>query len=71
MSPERIQGRSYSALSDIWGLGIMLYEMATNSYPYPSNLSFMQLNECVVNQPSPDIPKEMSLSFQEFASFCL
>jgi len=29
MSPEVCQGRSYTLKSDIWGLGCLLYELAT------------------------------------------
>lgn len=35
MSPERINGRSYSFKSDIWSLGLTLLEMASGRFPYP------------------------------------
>ncbi|KAH7649296.1 kinase NPK2 [Cryptosporidium bovis] len=36
MSPERLQGKSYSFSSDIWGLGICLFEMAVGIHPFKS-----------------------------------
>ena len=30
MSPERLEGQMYSFPSDIWGLGIIIYEMVNN-----------------------------------------
>ncbi|OII77337.1 protein kinase domain-containing protein [Cryptosporidium andersoni] len=36
MSPERLQGKTYSFSSDIWSLGICIYEMAAGSHPFKS-----------------------------------
>lgn len=35
MSPERIQGHSYSFNTDVWSLGLLLLECAVGRYPYP------------------------------------
>jgi len=35
MSPERLEGEAYSFSSDIWALGIIVYEMAIGESPYP------------------------------------
>jgi len=45
MSPERLEGGYYSFPSDIWGLGIILYEMVTGQNPYPSTDKPIILNE--------------------------
>jgi mitogen-activated protein kinase kinase 1 len=36
MSPERISGSSYSYESDIWALGVTLWECSVGRYPYVS-----------------------------------
>jgi len=35
MSPERLEGLDYSYPSDIWSLGIVVYEMTIGTHPYP------------------------------------
>lgn len=65
MAPERIkmdpqnmdpeQGRTYTAESDIWSLGLSIIEMAKGSYPYSSESFqsiFSQLN-AIVEDPAP------------------
>lgn len=34
MSPERIQGNLYSIKSDVWSMGLMLYELASGQSPW-------------------------------------
>ena len=36
-SPERIYGKKYNHLSDIWSFGLILLELATGEYPMPTN----------------------------------
>lgn len=38
MSPQRIEGSEYDYKSDIWGFGLIMYELATGNSPY-KNLS--------------------------------
>ncbi|TRY49989.1 Protein kinase NPK2 [Cryptosporidium tyzzeri] len=42
MSPERLQGKSYSFSSDIWSLGICIYELAVGTHPF-KNLSLFDM----------------------------
>ena len=34
MSPERMEGETYSYAGDIWSLGIMLIETITGKFPF-------------------------------------
>ncbi|KAJ7605977.1 Pkinase-domain-containing protein [Mycena polygramma] len=39
MSPERIQGATYSVKSDIWSLGITLLELSVGQFPFSGSFS--------------------------------
>ena len=44
LSPEIVQGASYSYKSDVWSLGVILYRMATNKFPFDAaNLAQLAL----------------------------
>ncbi|PRQ46909.1 putative mitogen-activated protein kinase kinase STE-STE7 family [Rosa chinensis] len=78
MSPERIQGNSYSYKSDIWSLGLVLLECATGKFPYtPPDQSegwenFFELMSAVVDFPPPSAPSDQfSPEFCSFISACV
>lgn len=62
MSPERIQGQKYSFPSDVWSLGLILYEMATGQYPYPPKSSIVDLYDYIFNNPEPALPPDSGYS---------
>merc|ERR1719321_2492779 len=57
MSPERVRGSEaggYSYSSDIWSLGVLVYELATGSHPFTSErLSFPVLFFNLCEKPEP------------------
>ncbi len=52
MSPERCQGRPLDARSDVYSLGVALYEAATGRVPFPDGLNY-QIIDAQVNKPPP------------------
>jgi uncharacterized protein YraI len=62
MSPEQCQGRSIDARSDIYALGIMLYEMLAGELPFkgdtPVSMIYMHLQEPppAIRTLRPDLP---------------
>jgi mitogen-activated protein kinase kinase 1 len=76
MSPERLNGESYSFNSDVWSLGLVLTEAATGRYPYlraddadgAANLTFWDLIELVIHGPAPSLPESFSPRFRDFVS---
>jgi serine/threonine protein kinase len=68
MSPERTQGAKYSYSSDVWSLGIILYEMATFKYPYNEKDSSFGLYNSIVDSPAPTLTSQTGHS-PELCSF--
>ncbi len=54
MSPEQIKGEQPDRRTDIYSLGVMLYEMVSGHPPYEAN-SAMTLMMMHVNDPIPDV----------------
>jgi serine/threonine protein kinase len=57
MSPEHIKGMPYSALSDIYSLGVTLFEMVTGKCPYQEVTNLFELQSKIVNEPLPPTGK--------------
>jgi len=75
MSPERIQGATYSVRSDVWSVGITLMELAMGRFPFPpdgSQLTVLELLQHIVNEPAPRLPTgEFPEDFDDFVQKCL
>jgi serine/threonine protein kinase/Tol biopolymer transport system component len=53
MSPEQIQGHVVDARSDIWSLGVVLYEMLTGRTPFDGPTVSHTLNSILETEPQP------------------
>jgi len=51
MSPEQVQGSSISLHSDVFSLGIVFYEMATGSHPFPADSILGSLHAIILGKP--------------------
>src|ERR1700676_4975113 len=60
ISPEQVKGKRGDARSDIFALGVMLYEMLTGKVPFTGENAFLFINDRLLNNPIP--PREIDPS---------
>jgi eukaryotic-like serine/threonine-protein kinase len=56
ISPEQVKGKRGDGRSDIYALGVMLYEMLTGKTPFIGSNPFLIMNDRLLNNPIP--PRE-------------
>ena len=57
ISPEQVKGKRGDSRSDLYALGVMLYEMLTGKVPFTGDNPFLIMNDRLLNNPMP--PREI------------
>ena len=70
MSPEQASGEKVNETSDIYSLGIVLYEMLTGTAPYGETTSAMELFLKHANDPIPTLPRHLK-QYQKLINYML
>jgi serine/threonine protein kinase/Flp pilus assembly protein TadD len=70
IAPEQLRGEAADARSDIWSLGILLYEMATGSRPFSGHSGF-ELTSAILRDPPPPLPERVPAGLAGVIRKCL
>ena len=74
MAPERLKEQDYSFVSDIWSLGLIIYECAYGKFPFSGDLTsinYWKLSEIAEQILEVDLPSSYSPGLTTFINRCL
>ncbi|HEY3627923.1 MAG TPA: serine/threonine-protein kinase [Terracidiphilus sp.] len=64
ISPEQVKGKRGDGRSDVYAVGVMLYEMLTGKMPFTGNNPMQVMNDRLLNHPIPPTVLNPSISPQ-------
>jgi serine/threonine protein kinase/tetratricopeptide (TPR) repeat protein len=70
MTPEAFRGGDIDATSDVWALGVVLYEMASGRLPFAGTTGF-ELIGAILHEPPASLPAHVPVALRDIILKCL
>jgi eukaryotic-like serine/threonine-protein kinase len=70
MSPEQARGQEVDARTDIWSLGVLLYEMAAGHRPFTGRTN-VELSSAILRDPPAPLPAHVPATLGRVVAKCL
>ena len=70
MAPEQLRAQPADARSDIWALGVMLYEMSSGARPFQGKTGY-ELSSSILNLSPPALPDKVPIELRAVIERCL
>ena len=70
MAPETLKGEAATHLSDLWALGVTLYQAACGELPFRGNTGF-EISSAIIHQPAAALPASLPAGFAGVILRCL
>ena len=70
LSPEVLRGRAADMRTDVWALGVLLYELATGDRPFQGKTKF-EVTSAILEQPPRPLPESVPAGLRSVIERCL
>ena len=70
MAPEQVRGETADARTDVWALGVLIYEMATGRKPFDAP-TIPELFSAILKDPPRQWPRGTPAALQPIVERCL